>query len=68
VETRRNYNATHDRCPRAARLAAFAAIYATYRQSAWKIENLGKLRTRDATRFAHQGALLEEGFAALIDS
>jgi hypothetical protein len=49
-------------------LAAFAAIYATYRQSAWKIENLGKLRTRDATRFAHQGALLEEGFAALIDS
>jgi len=34
----------------------------------WKIENLGKLRTRDATRFTHQGALLEEGFAALVDS
>ena len=34
----------------------------------WKIENLGKLRTRDATRFAHQGALLEDGFAALDDS
>ncbi|WP_299709525.1 hypothetical protein [Caballeronia sp.] len=29
----------------------------------WKIENLGKLRTRDAARFAHQGALLAEGFA-----
>lgn len=34
----------------------------------WKVENLGKLRTRDATRFAHQDALLEQGFAALDDS
>jgi hypothetical protein len=31
----------------------------------WKIENLGKLRARDETRFANQGALLQEGFAAL---
>ncbi|MFM0166758.1 hypothetical protein PQR39_40780 [Paraburkholderia sediminicola] len=31
----------------------------------WKIENLGKLRVRDATRFAYRAALLEEGFAAL---
>jgi hypothetical protein len=34
----------------------------------WKMENLGKLRTRDATRFAHQSMLLAEGFAALDDS
>jgi hypothetical protein len=31
----------------------------------WKLENLAKLKARDADRFAHQGASLEEGFAAL---
>ena len=31
----------------------------------WRVENLGKLRARDETRFANQGALLQEGFAAL---
>jgi hypothetical protein len=31
----------------------------------WKLENLGRLKARDATRFAQQAALLQDGFAAL---
>ncbi|SEK08876.1 nucleotidyl transferase AbiEii/AbiGii toxin family protein [Paraburkholderia diazotrophica] len=34
----------------------------------WKLENLGKLKARDATRFAQQAALLQDGFAALDHS
>jgi predicted nucleotidyltransferase component of viral defense system len=34
----------------------------------WKLENLGKLKARDAARFAQQAALLQDGFDALDHS